>query len=121
MPDGQRLPSSPVSNSPSHEAPGGDLRGFSLQWHNRVRMSRAGDYAEFRRLWDEAGRRNRMHCAFAEDHGEGWWISQIDAESIACLIRAARITEEARESFARHYAFYFNVYIVGADGIPVLT
>lgn len=73
-------------------------------------------YAKFRELWEEAGRRNAVMRAYTEDHGPGWWISQVDSDAIALRLRAMRISELASRAFVDYYSPHFPIYFVGSSG-----
>lgn len=110
-----------MNNGPSQKPSGSNPRGltFSEDWRAIVAQSRRSQYAEFRRLWDEAGKRNRERANYTEDHGEGWWISEDESRALALQLRAARIAEHFRVAFVREYAPHLEVWHVGADGVPV--
>lgn len=108
-----------VSNGPSPNMAGGEIPRPLSYW-DIVLASRRSDYAEFRRLWEEAGKRNESRRAYTEDHGPGWWITQAESDAIAARLRAFRIQEAARAAFVRYYAAHFEVWAVGGDGVPRL-
>ena len=62
------------------KAPEGDSSG--ADYFRKVEVARRTDYAVFRALWHAAGKRNAERRSYTEDHGEGWWVSDEEADAL---------------------------------------